>query len=333
MIEGDEITIDLTGSSDEVPTGYNCPFEGTTVSAMTFITRMIFLDEVAYPVFVPQNEGMLQPVNVIAPQGLDLQPQLPARVLRSLLPGAARRRPRAAALLAPVIPDKITAGNSAHLAFIAYSGFNEEEGEYWVYLEVDEGSYGGRPGARRPRLRRLPDRQHAQQPDRGARVALPDAHGALRAARRTVRGRRVARRHRHGARQPLPRRHDRVLRGRPATSPIRRGASSAATTGQRVADAQVTAPAGRGVLAGEDHRLLARGRRHARDHGAELGRLRRSAASAIPSRCSPTCSTSSRRSSCAERDYGVVIDAESMTVDVEATRKRREELSEKAATT
>jgi 5-oxoprolinase (ATP-hydrolysing) len=48
--------------------------------------------------------------------------------------------------LAPVIPDKITAGNSAHLAFLAYSGYNEEEGEYWVYLEVDEGSYGGRPG-------------------------------------------------------------------------------------------------------------------------------------------------------------------------------------------
>src|SRR5262249_11766209 len=48
--------------------------------------------------------------------------------------------------LAPVLPDKITAGNSAHLHFIAYSGFLEEEGEYWVYLEVDEGSYGGRPG-------------------------------------------------------------------------------------------------------------------------------------------------------------------------------------------
>ena len=64
MIEGDEITFDLTGSSDEVPTGYNCPFEGTTVSAMTFITRMIFLDEATYPVFVPQNEGMLAPVNV-----------------------------------------------------------------------------------------------------------------------------------------------------------------------------------------------------------------------------------------------------------------------------
>ena len=48
-IEGDEITIDLTGSSDEVPTGFNCPYEGTTVSAMTFITRMIFLDEADLP--------------------------------------------------------------------------------------------------------------------------------------------------------------------------------------------------------------------------------------------------------------------------------------------
>ncbi len=48
--------------------------------------------------------------------------------------------------LAPVMPDKITAGNSAHLHFLSYSGFLEEEGEYWVYLEVDEGSYGGRPG-------------------------------------------------------------------------------------------------------------------------------------------------------------------------------------------
>ena len=77
MIEGDQITIDLTGSSDEVPTGYNCPFEGTTVSAMTFIARMIFLDEVAFPVFVPQNEGMLRPVHVDAPKGSIFNPNFP----------------------------------------------------------------------------------------------------------------------------------------------------------------------------------------------------------------------------------------------------------------
>lgn len=75
VIEGDEITYDLTGSSDEVPTGYNVPFEGTTCSAMSFITRMIFLDIVTYPVHVPQNEGMTRPIKVIAPKGSIFNPR------------------------------------------------------------------------------------------------------------------------------------------------------------------------------------------------------------------------------------------------------------------
>jgi 5-oxoprolinase (ATP-hydrolysing) len=144
-IEGDEITFDLTGSSPEVPTGYNCPFEGTTVSAMTFITRMIFLDEATYPVFVPQNEGMLRPVKVVAPKGSIFNPNYP-RACFARFCQVQRAVDLALRALAPVVPDKVTAGNSAHLHFISYSGFNEEEQEYWVYLEVDEGSYGGRPG-------------------------------------------------------------------------------------------------------------------------------------------------------------------------------------------
>jgi 5-oxoprolinase (ATP-hydrolysing) len=144
-IAGDEITFDLTGSSDEVPTGFNCPFEGTTVSAMTFITRMIFLDEATYPVFVPQNEGMLAPVHVVAPKGSIFNPNYP-RACFARFCQVQRAVDLALRALAPVIPDQITAGNSAHLHFIAYSGFKPEEGEYWVYLEVDEGSYGGRPG-------------------------------------------------------------------------------------------------------------------------------------------------------------------------------------------
>jgi 5-oxoprolinase (ATP-hydrolysing) len=144
-IEGDEITFDLTGSSPEVPTGYNCPFEGTTVSAMTFITRMIFLDEAKYPVFVPQNEGMLRPVKVVAPKGSIFNPNYP-RACFARFCQVQRAVDLALRALAPVVPDKVTAGNSAHLHFISYSGFNEEEQEYWVYLEVDEGSYGGRPG-------------------------------------------------------------------------------------------------------------------------------------------------------------------------------------------
>ncbi len=144
VVEGDELTIDLTGSSAEVPTGYNSPFEGTTVSAMTFIVRMIFLDEAAYPVFVPQNEGMLKPVKVIAPHGSIFNPRFP-RACFARFCQVQRAVDLVLRALAPVVPEQITAGNSAHLHFISYSGFNEEAQEYWVYLEVDEGSYGGRP--------------------------------------------------------------------------------------------------------------------------------------------------------------------------------------------
>jgi len=144
IVSGDEITFDLAGSSDEVPTGYNCPFEGTTVSAFTFIARMVFLDEASYPVFVPQNEGMLKPVKVSAPEGSIFNPRFP-RACFARFCQVQRAVDLALRALAPVVPDRVTAGNSAHLHFVSYSGFDEQEGEYWVYLEVDEGSYGGRP--------------------------------------------------------------------------------------------------------------------------------------------------------------------------------------------
>ncbi len=232
VIAGDEMTIDLTGSSDEVPTGFNCPYEGTTLSAMSFIARMIFLDEVAFPVFVPQNEGMLEPVKVIAPKGSIFNPNYPRACFARFC-----QVQRAV--------DLVAAGARAGGAG---EGHGRQLGAPALHLLLRLQRRGGRvlgvPGGRRglvrrpPRqgrhgLRRLPHRQHAQQPHRGARVALPDADGALRAARRAVRGRRVPRRHRHGARQPLPRGHDRDLRGRaprdrPAVGHLRRarGAST-----------------------------------------------------------------------------------------------------------
>ncbi len=143
-IRGDEIIYDLTGSAAQVETSYNCPFEGTTVSAFSFITRMIFLDEAAHPVFVPQNEGILRPITVIAPEGSIFNPKYPA-ACGARFGQVQRVVDLALEALAPVIPKKITAGNSAHIHFMSYSGWDEKQGEYWVYLEVNEGSYGARP--------------------------------------------------------------------------------------------------------------------------------------------------------------------------------------------
>ena len=321
VIEGDEITFDLTGSSDEVPTGYNCPFEGTTVSAMTFITRMIFLDEATYPVFVPQNEGMLAPVNVIAPLGSIFNPNYP-RACFARFCQVQRAVDLALRALAPVVPDKITAGNSAHLGFLAYSGFNEEEGEYWVYLEVDEGSYGGRPARDGldsvdcliANTRNNPiEELEWRFPMRTERYELRDdpcAAGKWRGGVGMVRVNRFlvdtivsCEGDRYESDPPWG-----IFGGHEGT----------------LAHGKITPAVGRRrVLAREVHRQHARRRFDDRAHACPTRAATAIRSSAIPRRSSPTCSTSSPRVELAERDYGVVIDRETMTVAAEATAKAR----------
>src|SRR4029078_6230404 len=77
IVEGDEITIDLTGSNPEVPTGFNVPFEGSLLVACYYAVRTILLDEVTFPEHVPQNDGVFRPVNVIAPKGTIFNPNFP----------------------------------------------------------------------------------------------------------------------------------------------------------------------------------------------------------------------------------------------------------------
>ena len=129
----------------EVETAFNSPYEGAVVSGATYIVRTIFLDEATYDVFVPQNEGMLRPVRVIAPKGSIFNPTFP-RATKARFCQVQRMADFTLQALAPVIPEKITAGNSASTTFLSYSGFQPETDEYWIYLEVNEGSHGGRFG-------------------------------------------------------------------------------------------------------------------------------------------------------------------------------------------
>jgi N-methylhydantoinase B len=145
VVEGDEITIDLTGSNPEVPTGYNVPFEGSLLVSCYYAVRTILLDEVTFPEHVPQNDGVFRPVKVIAPKGTIFNPTFP-RACFSRFCQTQRVVDNVNLALADALPDKVTGGNSAGIHFCAYAGFDESLGEYWLYLEVNEGSYGGRSG-------------------------------------------------------------------------------------------------------------------------------------------------------------------------------------------
>ena len=140
---GDGITIDLTGSSDEVETGYNVPFEGSLQVACYYIVRTLMLDEVLSEEFIPQNSGMFRPVSVVAPKGSIFNPNFP-RACFARMAQIQRVLDCVIRALAPVLPERATGGNSAHVMSVSYSGFNAARRQYWVCVEVNEGAYGAR---------------------------------------------------------------------------------------------------------------------------------------------------------------------------------------------
>ncbi len=145
IVEGDQITIDVSGSNAEVPTGYNVPLEGSLLVAAYFVIRTLLLDEATYPEHVPQNDGIFRCVDVVAPKGTIFNPNYP-RACFSRFCQIQRVIDNTILALSEVMPEQVTAGNSAAIHFAAYSGYVEATGEYWIYLEVNEGSYGGRFG-------------------------------------------------------------------------------------------------------------------------------------------------------------------------------------------
>ena len=145
VVEGDSITIDLTGSNPEVPTGFNVPFEGSLLVGAYYAVRTILLDEAVFPEHVPQNDGVFRPVEVVAPKGTIYNPTFP-RACFSRFTQVQRVVDNVILALSDALPEQTTAGNSAGIHFCAYSGFDEKQGEYWLYLEVNEGAYGGRHG-------------------------------------------------------------------------------------------------------------------------------------------------------------------------------------------
>ncbi len=147
-VRGSDVEVDLTGSSDQVPTAFNVPFEGSTKVACFFIFRAMLLDTYTNQEYIPQNEGSFRPIKVTAPLGSIFNPIAPVAA-EARFTQIQRMADLVIKALAPVLPDRCTAGNAATLSFAAYSGVRPN-GEYWVFLEVNEAAMGGRPASDGP---------------------------------------------------------------------------------------------------------------------------------------------------------------------------------------
>ena len=141
-VSGDELTVDLNGTSPQVSDRpINLPFEGTVDCAVWLTLRSILLDTAVYG-NIPQNSGLTRPITIVAPKGTLANPIFPAPVIARFSPGN-QLADTVMKALAPAVPRQVSAG-IGNLRVIAFSGAVKERP--WVHMEIFEGSYGGRYG-------------------------------------------------------------------------------------------------------------------------------------------------------------------------------------------
>jgi N-methylhydantoinase B len=140
-VDGSDLTVDLTGTDPQVDLPINMPFVGTTDIAIWVTLRSILLDAWTHDP-VPTNSGLFRAISIVAPEGCLANPTFPAPTIARFCGGniIADTLMRA---LAPVLPEQVAAG-VGNLKVVAYSGFSG--GRHWVYMDIQEGSYGGRYG-------------------------------------------------------------------------------------------------------------------------------------------------------------------------------------------
>lgn len=141
-VDGSDIHVDLSRCADQIEgQPINMPFEGTVVPAVLLVIRSTLLDTEEFEL-VPQNDGITRPIHVHAPKGSIANPRFPAPTIARFCPGN-RLADLTLKALAEVVPEKTCAG-IGNLKICTYSGVTEDD-EYWVYMDITSGSYGGRP--------------------------------------------------------------------------------------------------------------------------------------------------------------------------------------------
>ena len=129
--------IDFSGSSPQTRSGLNSTFNYTRAYSYFTLKALTVQDR------VPQNEGCIRPIEVIAPEGSLFNPRPPAAVgPRAIM----QQRMVDTILLAmsKAAPDRVIA-NSSHWANPNYGGIDPATGKPFVYYEMLIGGVGARP--------------------------------------------------------------------------------------------------------------------------------------------------------------------------------------------
>lgn len=134
-VQGSEVVMDYTGTSPQTHRGINVPWNYTNAYSC------FALKAAAYPE-LPNNDGAFRPVRVIAPEGCILNAKFPAPVSGRHLTGHLLASPVFGAL-AQAIPHRVVA-DYATPSVIQLSGVNQR-GAHYAFIYLFGGGIGARP--------------------------------------------------------------------------------------------------------------------------------------------------------------------------------------------
>lgn len=135
-VQGKSIKIDFTGTSKQVKGNINTTINATQAAVCYTLKSLLDPD-------IPNNQGMLDAVEIYAEEGT---------IVRSVFPAPVAARANTCqrivdvviGALAPALPDEVVgAANGANTTAV-FSGIDPRSGRSYVYLETLGGGFGGR---------------------------------------------------------------------------------------------------------------------------------------------------------------------------------------------
>ena len=137
-VKGDSMRVDWTGSSPQTASGLNTPFNYTYAYTIHAVKGSLTPT-------IPFNAGALKPIEVYAPEGTIVNAKFPAAVgARHLLSWHVNATMMGA--LAQVIPDKVLAGSGGESNMPQFSGIDPRTKRFFVHVAIHSGGLGGRLG-------------------------------------------------------------------------------------------------------------------------------------------------------------------------------------------
>jgi N-methylhydantoinase B len=138
VIKRDRAIVDFTGSAPQVAGAINA-VEAITVSAVSYVFRCLVGAE------IPASAGLMQPIDVIAPQGTVVNASPPASVAGGNVEMSQRIVDVLFKALSHALPDKIPAASQGTMNNLTIGGIDQRTGQEFSYYETVAGGLGARP--------------------------------------------------------------------------------------------------------------------------------------------------------------------------------------------